>query len=102
MLEEEVRLVEEDEACQEEEIHQEEEKEIANVEMAEEEERGDPESSGPHEEADTESPLHLSLLEMSSPQRRMLSLCSQHPNLKIHWLDLTAPGARLAWSRGDG
>ena len=45
MLEEEVHRVEEDEARQE--------KEIANAEMAEEEECGDPEPSGPHGEADT-------------------------------------------------
>ena len=54
MVEEEVRRVEEDEACQEEEICQEEEEEIADVEMVKEEERGDPESSGPRGEADTE------------------------------------------------
>ena len=42
MLEEEVCHVEEDEAYLEEEIHQVEEEEIANFEMAEEEERGDP------------------------------------------------------------
>ena len=58
MLEEEVRRIEEDEACLEEEIHQEEE-EIANVEMAKEEEHGDPESSGPRGEADTEGPPPL-------------------------------------------
>ena len=61
MLEEEVHCIEEDEAhveeeiCQEEEeIHQEEQEEIVDVEMAKEEERGDPESSGPRGEADTE------------------------------------------------
>ena len=110
MLEEEVRRIEEDEACleeeicqekEEEEICQEEEEEIANVKMAKEEEHGDPESSGPHGEADTKGPLHWSLLEMLSPQRRTLSSCSQHPNLKIQRLDLTAPGARPArsWKR---
>ena len=46
MVEEEVRCIEEDEACQEE--------EIADVEMVEEEERSDPESSGSHREANTE------------------------------------------------
>ena len=107
MLEEEVHHVEEDEARLEKEIHQEEEEEIcqeeeeiANVEMAEEEERGNPESSGPRGEANTEGPLHWSLLEMPSPQRRTLSSCRQHPNLKIQRLDLTAPGARPAWSQG--
>ena len=61
MVEEEVRCIEEDEAHLKEEICQEEEEEeeIADIEMVEEEERGDPESSGPHGEADTEglSPL---------------------------------------------
>ena len=56
MLEEEVCHVEEDEARLEEEIRQEQEEEVADVEMAEEEEHGDPESSGPHGEADTKGP----------------------------------------------
>ena len=56
MLEEEVHRVEEDEACLEEEIHQEQEEEVTDVEMADEEERGDPEPSGPCGEADTEGP----------------------------------------------
>ena len=55
MLEEEVHHVEEDEACQEE--------EIADFEMAEEEEHDDPESSGPHGEADTEGPPPLASAE---------------------------------------
>ena len=38
--------------------------------------------------------LHWSPLEMLSPRRMMLSSCSQHPNVKIQRLDLTAPGAR--------
>ena len=50
MVEEEVCHIEEDEACQEEE----EEEETASVEMVNEEEHGNPESSGPHMEADTE------------------------------------------------
>ena len=54
MVEEEVRHIEEDEARLEEEICQEEEEEITNVKMVEEEERGDPEPSGPHGEANTE------------------------------------------------
>ena len=53
MLEEEVCHMEEDEAHLEEEIHQEEEEEVTNIEMVEEEERGDPKPSGPHGEADT-------------------------------------------------
>ena len=50
MVEEEVRCLEEDEACQEEE----EEEETTDVEMVNEEDRGNPESSGPRMEADTE------------------------------------------------
>ena len=49
MVEEELRWIEEDEAHQEEE-----EEETTNVEMADEEERSSPESSGPHMEANTE------------------------------------------------
>ena len=48
MVEEELHHIEEDEA------HQEEEEETANIEMVDEEEHGNPESSGPHMEADTE------------------------------------------------
>ena len=99
MLEEEVHLVEEDEACLEEEICWEQEEEVADVKMAEEEEHGDPKSSGPHGEADTKDPLHWPLLKMLFPQRRTLSSCSRHPNPKIPQLDLTVPGARPAWSR---
>ena len=58
VVEEEVCRIEEDEAHLEEEIYQEEEicqeEEITDIEMVKEEERGDPESSGPHREADTE------------------------------------------------
>ena len=63
MLEEEVRHMEEDEAHLEEEICQEEEEEITNIEMAKEEERGDPESSGPCGVADTEDPPPLASAE---------------------------------------
>ena len=83
MLEEEIHHVEEDEACleeeicqqeeeeicqqEEEEIHQQEEEEIcqkeeeeiADIEMVEEEEHSDPESSDPRGEADTEGPPPL-------------------------------------------
>ena len=63
MLEEEVRRIEEDEAHLEEEICQEQEEEIANVEMAEEEKHGDPESPSPCREADTEGPPLLASAE---------------------------------------
>ena len=59
MLEEEACHMEEDKACMEEEICQEQEQEVTDTEMADEEERGDPEPSAPPWEADTEglSPL---------------------------------------------
>ena len=63
MLEEEAHCMEEDEARLEEEICQEGEEEITDVEMAEEEERGDPESSDPCGEADTEGPPPLACAE---------------------------------------
>ena len=63
MLKEEVCHMEEDEAHLEEEIHQEQEEEVTNVEMAEEEERGDPEPSDPCGEADTEGPPPLASTE---------------------------------------
>ena len=82
MLEEEVRCIEEDEArleeeiCQEEEEicqEEEEEEEITNVEMAREEEHGDPESSGPRGAADTEGPPPLvSTGEAISPEEDTL------------------------------
>ena len=87
MVEEEVRRIEEDEAhleeeiCQEEEeeICLEEEEEIANVEMVEEEEHGDPESSGPHREADTEDiPPLVSAGDTISPEEDAL-LMQQAP-----------------------
>ena len=79
MVEEEVCHVEEDEAHLEEEIHQEEEEEITNVEMVEEEGRGDPESSGPHREADTEGiPPLVSAGDTISPEEDTL-LMQQAP-----------------------
>ena len=62
MLEEEARCVEEDEARMEEEICQEQEK-VTDAEMADEEERGDPEPSVPRGEADTEGPPPLASAE---------------------------------------
>ena len=73
MLEEEVHCVEEDEAHLEEEICQEQEQEVTDVEMTDEEERGDPEPSGPHGEADTEGPSPLASAEDAvSPQEDAL------------------------------
>ena len=48
MVEEDIHRIEEDEACQEEE-----EEETADIEMVDEEECSNPESSGPHMEANT-------------------------------------------------
>ena len=80
MLEEEVRHVEEEEAHLEEEICQEEEEEIADFEMAKEEEHGNPESSGPRGEADTEGPHPLASAEDAvSPEEDtlLMQLASQ-------------------------
>ena len=63
MQEEEVCRMEEDEARMEEEICQEQEEEVTDTEMADEEERGDPEPSGPCGEADTEGPPPLASTE---------------------------------------
>ena len=79
MVEEEVCRIEEDEARLEEEIRQDEEEEIADVEMVEEEERGDPKSSGPCGEADTEGiPPLVSAGEAVSPEEDVL-LMQQAP-----------------------
>ena len=50
MVEEELHRIEEEEACQDQPGFEE---ETSNVEMVDEEECGNPESSGPHKEADT-------------------------------------------------
>ena len=71
MLEEEVCCIEEDEAHLEEEICQEEE--IADVEMVEDEEHDDPESSGHHGKADTEGlPLLVSTGDAIFPEENAL------------------------------
>ena len=97
MLKEEVCHMEEDEAHLEEEIHQEQEEEVTNVEMAEEEERGDPEPSGPCGEADTEGPPPLASTEdaVSPEEDALLMQPASQPE------DLTAPGARpvRSWER---
>ena len=105
MVEEEVHHIEEDEARQEEEVRcieedeaRQEEEETANVEMVNEEEHGNPESSGPCMEANTEDIPPLVSGGDTAPPRRKLSSCSKHPNLRIQRLDLAAPGARPARS----
>ena len=55
--------MQEEEAHLEEETCQEQEEEVTDVEMADEEERGDPEPSGPHGEADTKGPPPLASTE---------------------------------------
>ena len=79
MLEEEVPHIEKDEACLEEEICQEEEEicqeeeEATDIEMADEEEHGDPEPSGPRGEADTEgTPPLISAGDAISPEEEAL------------------------------
>ena len=67
MVEEEVCRGEEDKA------HLEEEEEIADIEMVEEEERDDPESSGPRREADTKGiPPLVSAGDTVSPEEDAL------------------------------
>ena len=69
MVEEEVHHIEEDEA------HQEEEEETANVEMVNEEEHGNPESSGPRMEANTEDiPPLVSVADTVSPEEEAILL----------------------------
>ena len=75
MVEEEVCHVEEDEACQEEEKEEEKEEQTANVEMVDEEECGNPESSGPRMEADTKDiPLLVSGGDTVSPEEEAILL----------------------------
>ena len=98
---EDCRMQEEEAHLEEEISHEQEEEEVIDAEMVDEEERGDPEPSGHHGEADTKGPLLWTPLTMLSPPRRMPSSCSQHPNPKIQLLDLTVPGVRpvQSWER---
>ena len=92
IVEEEVRHVEEDEARQEEE-------ETADVEMVDEEEHGNPESSGPRMEANTKDiPPLVSGGDTVSPEEEAI-LLQETPNLRIQQPDLTAPGVRPPWSQ---
>ena len=69
MVEEELCWIEEEEA------HQEEQEETADVEMVDEEERGSPESSGPHMEANTEDiPPLVSSGDTVSPEEEAILL----------------------------
>ena len=88
MVEEELRQIEEDKACQEE------EEETADVEMVDEEERSNPESSGPCMEANTEdipplvsgedavSPEEEAILLDETPQPEDLAAGSHSPRSK--------------------
>ena len=68
MVEEELRHIEEDEARQEEE-------ETTNIEMVDEEERGNPKSSGPRMETDTKDiPLLVSGGDTISPEEEAILL----------------------------
>ena len=88
MVEEEAHQIEEEEAGPDQSSPGE---EAADIEMVDQEELGDPESSGPHMEADTKDNPPV---EIPFPQRRKRSSWVKHPNLRIWQLDLTAPGAR--------
>ena len=108
MLEEEVLCIEEDEACQEEEICQEEEEicqeevEIANVEMAKEEERGDPEPSGPCGEADTKGPPPLIYTgDAISPEQDAL-LMQPSPQPEDPVAGSHSPRSKTGMVSGDG
>ena len=69
MVEEELHQIEGDEA------HQEEEEETADIKMVNEEERGNPESSGPHMEADTKDiPPLVSSGDTVSPEEEAILL----------------------------
>ena len=93
MVEEELHQIEEEEACQEE------EDETTYVEMVDEEECGNPESSGPRMEADTkDNPPLASSGDTVSPEEEAI-LLGGTPYLRIWQLDLTAPGARPPWSQ---
>ena len=76
----------------EEEAHQDQSgsgEEAADIKMVDQEERGNPESSGPHMEANTEdNPLSASGGDTVSPEEEEI-LWVEHPNLRI-----TAPGVR--------
>ena len=73
--------MQEEEAHQEEEIsHKQEEEEVTDAEMVDEEERGDPEPSDPHGEADTEGPPPLDPIgDVVSPEEYafLMQLASQ-------------------------
>ena len=72
MVEEELHQIEEEEACQDQLGFGE---ETADVEMVDEEECGNPESSGPHMEADTEdNPLLASSGDTISPEEEVILL----------------------------
>ena len=60
---EDCRMQEEEARLEEEISHEQEEEEVTDAEMVDEEERGDPEPSGPHGEADTKDPPPLASAE---------------------------------------
>ena len=109
MVEEEVHRIEEDEAHQEE--------EIADIKMVEEEERGDPESSGPSGEAytegipplvsagDTISPEEDALLMQQAPQPEDPAAGSHSPRSETSTVSggdgrVMPHFSKLPWARG--
>ena len=91
MVEEEVHQIEEEEAHQDQSGFGE---EAADVKMVDQEECGDPGSSGPHMEADTEDNPPSASGGDNVPQRKRQSSWVEYPNLRI-----TAQGARPPWSQ---
>ena len=87
--------MQEEEACQEEEIfNEQEEEEDTDAEMAEEKSAVMLSPLAPKGRPVLRTPLLSIPLVMLSPLRRTPSSCSRHPNPWIQLLDLTAPGAR--------
>ena len=95
MVEEELHHIEEDEAHQEEE-----QEETADIEMVDEEERGDPESSGPCMEADTEDiPPLVSSGDTISPEEEAI-LLQETPQLEDPAAGSCSPRSKTATVSG--
>ena len=91
--------MQQEEACQEEEVPHKQEEEVTDAEMVDEEECGDPEPSGPLEEADTEGPPPLDPVKDAGPTPPAPIGDAVSPEEDAFLLlDLTAPGARLVRS----
>ena len=95
MVEEELHQIEEDEA------HQEEEEETTDVKMVDEEERGNPESSGPHMEANTEDiPPLVSGGDTISPEEEAI-LLDETPQPEDPAIGSCSPRSKTATVSGE-